>query len=124
MPVGSLTNGSMKVVMASTDLNVIVCTDERRCMYVESKGRNGPAILEGLKESVKEAGLEDKVQVTPCSCIFGCTYGPRIDVARRWSGEKVLYGVVEGEVFISVRGRVRMTRIPDELPDLIRDNLP
>lgn len=93
-------------------------------MNAGSDGRNGPALLEELRSSVKEDGLKDRVQVTACHCILGCTYGPRIDVARRWSGEKVLYGITDGEVTISIRGRVRMLKIPAELLALALDNLP
>ena len=110
--------------MPGFDLNIIVCVDERRCLHMESAGRDSMSILEGLRTAVKEHDLEGRVQVTPCSCIFGCTYGPRIDVARRWSGGKVLYGTRDGEVTISVRGTVQLSKIPVELIDLALDNLP
>ncbi len=110
--------------MLRPDLNIIVCVDKRRCMNAGSYGRNGPALLEEMRISVKEYGLKDRVQVTACNCILGCTYGPRIDVARRWSGEKVLYGITDREVTISIRGRVRMLKIPAELLALALDNLP
>ena len=110
--------------MPGLDLNIIVCTDRRRCSDLESDGRNGAALLQGLRSVVREHGLESRVQVTSCRCIFGCTYGPRIDVARRWSGEKALYGTTEGEVTISIRGTVKMLKIPAELLDLVLDNVP
>ena len=110
--------------MPGFDLNIIVCVDERRCLNLESGGRDSLSILEGLRNAVKEHDLEGSVQVTPCSCIFGCTYGPRIDVARRWSGGKVLYGAMEGRFTISVRGTVQLSKIPVELIDLALDNLP
>ncbi len=110
--------------MLRPDLNIIVCVDKMRCMNAEFDGRNGPALLEELRSSVKEYGLKGRVQVTPCHCILGCTYGPRIDVARRWSGEKVLYGITDREVTISIRGRVRMLKIPTEVLALALDNLP
>ena len=78
--------------MTRPDLNVIVCLDRRHCLNATYDGRNGPALLEELRAYVEESGLEEQVQVTPCRCILGCTYGPRIDVAQRWSGEKRLYG--------------------------------
>lgn len=108
---------------SAPDLRIIVCVDLRRCLKQESHGRNGAALLQGLRAAVEEYSLEDRVQVTPCRCIFGCTYGPRIDVARRWSGEKVLYGTTEGEVTISVRGRVKISEIPVELSELVLNNL-
>ena len=45
-------------------------------------------------------------------------------MAKRWSGGKVLYGTVDGEVTISIRGRVTMSKIPADLLDLALDNLP
>ena len=110
--------------MPNRELNIIVCVDQRRCARLLSNGRNGPELLEELKGAVEDHGLQDRVQVTHCGCIFGCTYGPRIDVAKRWPGGKALYGTVDGEVTISVRGRVRMSKIPAELLDLALDNLP
>ena len=110
--------------MPTPDLNVIVCVDPRKCLQARSGGRNGPELLEALRASALDAGLEERVQVTPCRCILGCTYGPRIDVARRWSGEKRLYGTIEGEVVISIRGRVEMTQLPSDLTALLTDNLP
>ncbi len=68
--------------------------------------------------------MEERVRVSPCQCIFGCTYGPRADVIRRWDGNKRLYGSVSGRVTISVRGRVDMNAIPVDLSDMLRDNLP
>ena len=110
--------------MVRPDLNIIVCIDKRKCMNAGFDGRNGPAFFEDLRRSVKDFGLKDRVQVTACHCILGCTYGPRIDVARRWSGEKVLYGITDREVTISIRGRVRMLKLPTELLAVALDNLP
>ncbi len=110
--------------MPKPELNIVVCVDRRRCMNMQSNGRNGPELLAALKSAVEERALKERVQVTHCQCIFGCTYGPRIDVAKRWSGEKALYGTMDGEVTISIRGRVKMSKIPAELLDLALDNLP
>ena len=110
--------------MASPDLNVIVCVDPRQCLHATAGGMNGPALLEALRDAARDSGLDEQVQITPCRCILGCTYGPRIDVARRWSGEKRLYGTIEGEVVISIRGKVRMSRLPTDLAALLEDNLP
>ena len=106
------------------DVNIIVCTDPSRCLHRSSYGRNGEQLLQELQQLVSQHRLQDQVQVTPCRCIFGCTYGPRIDVARRWSGEKVLYGTAQGEAAISRRGTVRFSEIPEVLLDLIKQNLP
>ncbi len=110
--------------MPTPDLNVIVCVDRRKCLNARAGGRTGPALLEELRVLVQESGLEERVQVTPCRCILGCTYGPRIDVARRWSGEKLVYGTTEGETTISIRGKVKFSKIPADLAALLLDNLP
>jgi predicted metal-binding protein len=110
--------------MPHYELNVIVCTDPRRCADASASGRNGDHLVDGLRRAVLKNGLTGQVQVTECRCIFGCTYGPRIDVARRWSGEKLLYGAFEGDATISRRGRVRFHQVPDDLTRLILDNLP
>jgi hypothetical protein len=81
-------------------------------------------LLRELQQVVTQHQLQDRVQVTACRCIFGCTFGPRTDVARRWSGEKVLYGTVQGQASISRRGTVRFSEIPEDLLDLIKQNLP
>ena len=105
-------------------VNIIVCVDSRECRYLEFQGRTGEELLHELRELVTEEGLEERVQVTPCKCILGCTYGPRIDVSRRWSGEKLLYGAAAGETSISIRGRVKFHQVPDDLLKLVTDNLP
>ena len=93
-------------------------------MHLRSNGRTGPELLEELQAAVEAHELKERVQVTHCRCILGCTYGPRIDLAKRWSGEKVLYGTMDGEVTISIRGGVNMSKIPAELLDLALNNLP
>ena len=106
------------------NVNIIVCTDPSRCLHRSSHGRNGEQLLQELQQVVTQHQLQDQVQVTSCHCIFGCTYGPRIDVARRWSGEKVLYGTAQGQADISRRGTVSFSEIPEDLLDLVRQNLP
>lgn len=110
--------------MPQYELNVIVCTDPRRCAGGSVPEPRGDDLRDRLRQVVLDQGLAARVQVTECRCIFGCTYGPRIDVARRWNGEKLLYGAVEGDAAISRRGRVRFNRIPGDLGRLIFDNLP
>ena len=80
-------------------------------------------LLREIQDQIKEHDLAGRVQATPCRCIFGCTYGPRIDVINRATGEKILYGSVEAQVYISVRGRVDMNQIPNGLIGLALDNL-
>ena len=106
------------------EVNIIVCVDPRVCGHPAFPGVNGYELLDGLDETVREQDLGERVRVTECQCIFGCTFGPRADVIRRWDGEKLLYGSVSGTVTISVRGRVDMNAIPGDLADMLRDNLP
>ncbi len=110
--------------MIRPDLNIIVCVDARKCLWAESYGRSGGELLAELRRAVADEGLEEAVQVTPCYCIFGCTYGPRIDLVRRWSGEKILYGIGTGEVTITRRGKVSLREIPPNLSEMVRRNLP
>jgi len=105
------------------DVNIVVCTDEYGCGRWYHRGRNADDILRQLTDAV---GLDDpgKVQITTSGCILGCTYGPRFDVARRWSGEKTLYGSICGEATVTRRGRVNFAAIPENVADVIQDHLP
>ena len=108
---------------ARPEVNVVVCTDEYGCGRWYHRGRNADAVLADIRSAAARLG-GDRVQVTTSGCILGCTYGPRFDVARRWSGEKALYGSIEGEATITRRGRVRFAAIPDDLEQVLSDHLP
>ncbi len=110
--------------MIRPDLNIIVCVDARKCLWAESYGRSGEELLAELRRAVDDEDLEEAVQVTPCYCIFGCTYGPRIDLVQGWSGEKILYGIGTGEVTITRRGKVSLREIPPNLSEMVRRHLP
>ena len=108
---------------ARPDVNIVVCTDEYGCGRWHHRGRNANAVLSELREAV--AGASDgRVQVTTAGCIMGCTYGPRFDVVRRWSGEKALYGSIAGAATVTRRGQVSFAPIPDDLGRVIEDHLP
>ena len=108
---------------ARPDVNIVVCTDEYGCGRWHHRGRNADAVLSEFREAV--AGVDDgRVQVTTAGCILGCTYGPRFDVARRWSGEKALYGSIAGDATVTRRGEVSFAPIPDDLGRVIEDHLP
>ncbi len=107
---------------ARPEVNVVVCTDEYGCGRWYHRGRNANTVLSDLRDAAHRLGGE-RMQVTPAGCILGCTYGPRFDVARRWSGEKVLYGSIEGEAAVTRRGRVRFAAIPDDLDQVVSDHL-
>ena len=104
------------------EVNVVVCTDEYGCARWYHRGRNAEAVLDEFRSVAARLG-DGRVQVTTAGCILGCTYGPRFDVARRWSGEKALYGSIQGEATVTRRGRVRFAAIPDNLERALADNL-
>ena len=105
------------------EVNVVVCTDEYGCGRWYHHGRNAEDVLRDFRTAVERLG-DDRVQVSTAGCILGCTYGPRFDVARRWSGEKALYGSIQGEATVTRRGRVRFAAIPDDLEQVLSDHLP
>ena len=105
------------------EVNVVVCTDEYGCGRWFHRGRNAEAVLQGLPSAADRQG-DERVQVTTSGCILGCTYGPRFDVVRRWSGEKALYGSIEGKATVTRRGRVRFAPIADDLEQVLSDHLP
>ena len=105
------------------DVNIVVCTDEYGCGRWYHRGRNADAILSEMNDAVGADDAE-RVQITTSGCILGCTYGPRFDVARRWSGEKALYGSICGEATVTRRGRVNFAQIPDDLTRVIEAHLP
>lgn len=116
-------SGSDPQRSARPEVNVVVCTDEYGCGRWYHRGRNAQAVLDDIRSAA--AGLnDDRVQVTTSRCILGCTYGPRFDVVRRWSGEKALYGSIEGEATVTRRGRVGFAAIPDDLSQVLSDHLP
>ena len=105
------------------DVNIVVCVDEYGCQRWYSQGRNAENVLNELRDAVI-SDTEGRVRVTTAGCILGCTYGPRFDVVRRWSGEKALYGAISGEATITRRGRVQFAPLPDDMARVIADNLP
>ena len=105
------------------EVNIVVCADESGCARWYHRGRNADALLAALRDALAQRN-DGRVQITTAGCILGCTYGPRFDVARRWSGEKVLYGSIAGEAAVTRRGRVRFAPIPDDLGQALTDNLP
>ena len=106
---------------ARPDVNIVVCTDEYGCALWYHQGRNAADVLRELQDAA--ARCDGRVEVTTAGCILGCTYGPRFDVARRWSGEKILYGCIAGQATITRRGRVQFAAIPDDLGKVVVDHL-
>ena len=105
------------------EVNIVVCTDEYGCARWYHRGRNAQGVLDELCAAAERLDGES-VRVTTAGCILGCTYGPRFDVVRRWSGEKALYGSISGEATVTRRGRVSFTPIPDDLSKVLSDHLP
>ena len=116
----TISNGRQK---ARPDLRIIVCTDEYGCGRWYHRGRAADEVLRQLREAANPLG-DSRAQVTTAGCILGCTFGPRFDVVRRWSGEKVLYGSISGTATITRRGRVNFAPIPADLGQVVADNLP
>lgn len=116
----TIANGRQQV---RPDVRIIVCTDEYGCGRWYHKGRAADDVLRELQEAVHPLG-DSRAQVTTAGCILGCTFGPRFDVVRRWSGEKVLYGSISGTATVTRRGRVNFAPIPDDLEQMIADHLP
>ena len=108
---------------ARPEINVVVCTDKYGCGRWYHRGRHAEAVLDDLRSAASRLG-GNRVQVTTSGCILGCTYGPRFDLVRRWSGEKALYGSIDGEATITRRGRVRFAAIPNDLEQVLSDHLP
>ena len=108
---------------ARPDVRIVVCTDEYGCGRWYHRGRAADDVIEELRKAVSPLG-DSRVQVTTAGCILGCTFGPRFDVVRRWSGEKVLYGSISGAATITRRGRVNFAPIPDDLEQMVADHLP
>ena len=116
-------NDTATRLAARPDVNVVVCADEYGCGRWHHRGRNADGILDELQRAVG-ADNAGRVQVTTSRCILGCTYGPRFDVARRWSGEKTLYGSIAGQATVTRRGKVNFAPIPSDLGQVIADHLP
>ena len=116
----TITNGRQQ---ARPDVRIIVCTDEYGCGRWYHRGRAADDVLKELQEAVDHPG-DSRAQVTTAGCILGCTFGPRFDVIRTWSGEKVLYGSISGPAAITRRGRVNFAVIPDDLEQMVADHLP
>ena len=105
--------------MNDTKRNIIVCTDPRRCAWIESYGRNGVELFQSIVNAVEAMDMDNQVMVTSCRCIFGCTYGPRIDLIDRETREKTLDGIGTGEGTITRRGKVSLNEIPEDLSEMI-----
>ena len=116
----TITNGRQQ---ARPDVHIVVCTDEYGCGRWYHRGRAADDVLQELQEAANHLG-DSRAQVTTAGCILGCTFGPRFDVVRRWSGEKVLYGSISGTATVTRRGRVSFAPIPDDLEQMVADHLP
>ncbi len=84
-------------------------------------------IFEALNSIVKEEKLSKRVEVKKGSCLWGCSFGPRIDVIiKTVQGQvTVLYGRKYFHGEISMRGKVEILAIPSlkSLRSIIVDNL-
>ena len=88
----------------------------------------GPSDLyDALLKLVVSNNLEDRVTVKETVCLWGCTYGPRIDVTVKSPDKNytILYGRKGYNGPISIRGLVSIQDISqlDSLQNIIYDNL-
>ncbi|HCG91216.1 MAG TPA: hypothetical protein DEZ08_05200 [Dehalococcoidia bacterium] len=97
-------------------ISALVCVDSARCLWKSTNGKGPLDILWELKQLYDN---DDKVTISPCRCIFGCTYGPRVDLINHDTKEKNLYGSIQGIFEISVRGKVTINQLPQDLNKLI-----
>lgn len=115
-------------------LEITVCVNPDGCLGKKVLARRdeggepreyGPReILEVLREIVRTEGLDGKVRLHEKVCLWGCTFGPRIDVVK---GETrvYLYGRQDYRGPISVRGKVQIRGISNlpSLRSIIHDHL-
>ena len=97
-------------------ISALICVDPARCLWKKIDNKTPLDILWELKQAFDSS---ENVNVTACKCIFGCTYGPRMDIINHETKEKTIYGSIDGEVEISVRGVVNMNKIPNNPQDLL-----
>ena len=106
-------------------LEITVCVNPDGCLGKKVLARRdeggelreyGPQeILGVLRDTIRDGGLEEEVRLQEKVCLWGCTFGPRIDVVN---GPRVyLYGRQDYRGPISVRGDVVIRSIPN-LPSL------
>ena len=100
-------------------ISALVCVDPARCLWKTIEGKTPLDLAWELKQ---QFGSSKDINTTPCKCIFGCTYGPRIDIINHETKEKTLYGSVNKKVEISVRGIVAMNKIPKNVNELFKDS--
>lgn len=132
MTTQDISNESPTTVLIGID------TKGQRCSYRTVRTRISP------KDDYKEFGpldmyraltqivsgderLRERVEVEQVGCMWGCTYGPRVDVTvnSQDGSQTFLYGNRDCEGEISVRGRVSIIGIPqlDSLQNMIYDHL-
>lgn len=68
---------------------------------------SGQELLAQLRALTEARDLQGTVRLRTTECLWGCTYGPRLDVEDD-DGRVTLYGGADYEGDISVRGRVRI----------------
>ena len=117
---------------------VSIDTFSSRCSYrtvrtrispVDDYQEFGPLDLYNALTHVVNADekLKGIVEVKQVRCMWGCTYGPRVDVTEKSQDRNrtFLYGNQGWEGEISVRGRVSIIGIPqlDSLQNMIYDHL-
>jgi hypothetical protein len=115
-------------------IEVTVCVNPDGCAQkvVRTRKAEGeepreytPRELLGLLEKiVEELGVRDRVTLREKVCLWGCTFGPRIDVVA--GDREFLYGREDYRGEISVRGIVEVRSLASlpSLRSLITEHLP
>ena len=92
---------------ASRKKHVIRCCMAAGCMSSDSKG-----VKEALDKAVKEAGLEDQVEVRGVGCMKLCCQGPLVQVDTHEPGATV-------QVSAAGQGPLYLKVTPEDVPSLV-----
>ncbi len=117
-------------------LEITVCVNPDGCLGRKVLARRdeggepreyGPReILGVLREIIRDGGLDGEVRLQEKVCLWGCTFGPRIDVVKEGVVSRVyLYGREDYRGPISMRGKVQIRGISNlpSLRSIIYDHL-
>src|SRR5262245_46645471 len=71
-------------------LDIYVCTKSKcttkrvalklRADKTEAASYNGPALLQAIREFIRQKNLGERVEVHEAACMSGCPVGPRVDM--------------------------------------------
>ncbi len=113
----------MKILIDVNGNSTSTYTCPKRSVVVNGKEYGPKELVEELTRVVSDNNLQDKVEIVQTGCLWGCTYGPRLDVEV--DGNVVLYGCADYSGVISSRGEVKIIGMDglDSISNIIYDNL-